>query len=92
MQSRNSSVPLLNTVLGKEVVLRKVSWLSFSLHGLNVSMVDQMRMFLHPRFRKLKKNKGAKKQVVEDAWKCSREREAVLANMSKSERKRRRYE
>ena len=47
-------------------------------------------MFLHPRFRK--KNNGAKKQAVEDAWKSSREREAVLAKMSKSERKRRRYE
>jgi len=47
-------------------------------------------MYLYLRFRKT--NPAAKYRAVEDAWKDSSERKAVLSEMSLSERKRRRYE
>ena len=80
LRQRKSSVPsclVIECLSGSNVF----AWLN---------MANENSTRFYPRFRK--KNPAAKYRAVEDAWKDSKERKAVLNNMSLSERKRRRYE
>lgn len=72
------------TVFDFDVVLSGgVHW-----YGCFPSDFDVMLQFM-PRFRK--ENPGAKSAMIEESWKKSSERAAVLAPLSEAEIKRRKY-